>query len=222
MKAIGRAADPVVKPPRSDRDAAGDADARRKRPCVLEIDDRLRNEARMYLQISASRQRAQRRGRDLAEAGLDRGAVSDVAGDGPADGSRDGVVGPIFSPEQVLLALDIGGQRIEGNGAGAGGSRQTRIDVSDPDRNARPQLGDEIDNRAEAAVSVRIRRRHHEHGGVDRRRFQPLEDVAVTERQEPCRSASRLQFRRHEERLDPTGRVREPGRRVQVRAQTRR
>ena len=115
MEAIGRAADPVVKPPRSDRDAAGDADARRKRAGVLEIDDRFRNEAGMNLQVSTPRQRAQRRGRDLAEAGLDRGAVGDVAGDGLADGLRHGVVRPVRSAEEVLLGFDIGGQRVEGN-----------------------------------------------------------------------------------------------------------
>ena len=63
----------------------------------------------MNLQVSTPRQRAQRRGWDLAEAGLDRGAVVDIAGDGLADGLRHGVVRPVRSAKEVLIGFDVGG-----------------------------------------------------------------------------------------------------------------
>ncbi len=123
MEPVGRAADPVIESARADRDAAGDADARRKRARILQIGDRFGDQAGVDLQVPATLQGAQRGGRNLAETGLDGSDVWDVAGDGFADRLRNGVVRPIGSSEELLFGFDLGGNGVEGDLARARRSR---------------------------------------------------------------------------------------------------
>ena len=117
MEPIGGAADAIVEPARADRDAADDANARRERPSLLKVDDRLWDQAGMDPQIPATLEGAQRRGRYLAQPRLDRRTVRNEAGNSLADRLRDCVVRTVRAAEKLLLGFDIGGQRLEGDRA---------------------------------------------------------------------------------------------------------
>ena len=56
--------------------------------------------------------------------------------------------------KQVLIGLDVSRERVERNAAGPRDLRQAWIDMRDAHRNFRPKFGQEIDDRAEAAISL--------------------------------------------------------------------
>src|SRR3546814_11744819 len=84
---------------------------------------------------------------------------------------------------EVLLALDIGSKRVEGDSRIARGARHARIDVGDAYRNVGPQFGGEIDRDAKAATAVVARRRNHAEQRVDPPPLEERADSIVAKRQ---------------------------------------
>ena len=165
-----RAADAVVEPPRADRDAAGRPRRRAPaRPHLARSHDRFGNRARNGSSGRAGRAaRAARRSRSCRALSGSWRRRARSARHARRSRRTSASSAPSAKSEQAPARLrNRRSSASNGMRARLGDARQARIDMRDAHRNARPELGEKIDDRAEAAKPLRVRRRRHEQRRVD-------------------------------------------------------